>query len=810
MIRNLMDKISNKKVIVSVVIVLVILELLFIYLAIVSYNNKNLDKYIFGNKDLKSTSLFAIMVEDSNGEFVEQSTFPNFPYQFNLIKSSCIDREGNKIKDSMFYDEENKQVTVKTNKSIGCYLFFNKPKEIAKIFSREQADNTELWQSGLDGDGYRYVGSGSYDSETSPANFICFGTYDKNECKNNESKYLYRIIGIFPNESNNMHAKLISFKQIGSLVWDSNYSSNISWENSELFQGLNGSYFLTNTTFNYLQDNEWLDKIENWTWSAVNTQTSGSSTKGPDYFNELSPSQIYLHELNTSTKNSSIGIWTTPVAKIGLMYVSDYTLSLGTASLEISGNVYDNDDLLKTGWIHPSNNDTSKGSSEWTMARYGKLSSNYRSYAVESTGSIGYNETNGTYGIRPSFYLMDNVKMKSGTGTYSDPYVFSNDLSNKLDIKTTIKSNIVTATITKGTADLNKYCLNNSSKTYENCSWKKITSTNITETLSSYGNYYIHVIDNDGYLVHSDKIEYINKLSTKLVDSASLWQSGLEKDGYRYVGAGSYDSDTTPNNFICFGTSDKATCKGDESKYLYRIIGVFPDGSGNNHLKLISFNSLGTMEWNYRSSGYLWSECTLHEKLNGSDFLTNATYDYLQNSIWLNKIENWIWISAVTETTSSSSDYPDYVTMTSSEVYLHELNKKSKTNNYGLWNIVTSKIGLMYVSDYMLSLGSESLSYTGSSDKTTLKTSWLHISNRGCKSCNEWTIAHYGQGTNILGTGKQYSWGIASTGGLSEYLAHSQVSSPDSLEVRPVFYLTNDVLYNSGTGTYADPYIISE
>ena len=28
--------------------------------------------------------------------------------------------------------------------------------------------------------------------------------------------------------------------------------------------------------------------------------------------------------------------------------------------------------------------------------------------------------------------------------------------------------------------------------------------------------------------------------------------------------------------------------------------------------------------------------------------------------------------------------------------------------------------------------------------------------------------------------------------------------------VRPVFYLTNNVLYSSGTGKYSDPYIITE
>lgn len=54
-----------------------------------------------------------------------------------------------------------------------------------------------------------------------------------------------------------------------------------------------------------------------------------------------------------------------------------------------------------------------------------------------------------------------------------------------------------------------------------------------------------------------------------------------------------------PNNYICFGTSDKSACTSNQSKYMYRIIGVFDDEQGNQHVKLIKKEALDSaMVWN--------------------------------------------------------------------------------------------------------------------------------------------------------------------------------------------------------------------
>ncbi len=302
----------------------------------------------------------------------------------------------------------------------------------AKAFScKLHADSTpladqliasrKLWQSNLEGDGYRYVGSGAIGTSTNPDNFICFGTTDKAVCTANQDKYMYRVLGVFSDAKGNNHVKLIKYKQLVSTTWNST-NADANWGDSTLYASLNGSGFLTNTIYDYLQNTEWSNKIENWTWSAVNTKSN--SNDGPDYFNGLTPSHIYLHEMNRSTKTSTVGEWTNPVAKIGLMYASDYTLSLGSSALAITGGTFDNRATLKTGWMHPSNNDTTKYSWEWTLSRYGAYSDYFPAWNVDSDGDVNNGRANGAIAIRPVFYLTSDVKITAdGNGSLENPFI---------------------------------------------------------------------------------------------------------------------------------------------------------------------------------------------------------------------------------------------------------------------------------------------------------------------------------------------------------------------------------------------------
>mgnify|MGYP004673415553 CR=1 FL=1 len=301
-------------------------------------------------------------------------------------------------------------------KSFSCKLH-------EKTLAEKLIASGNLWESGLEGDGYRYIGSGAVGTSTNPNNFICFGTTDKSACTANQDKYMYRVIGVFSDANGDNHVKLIKYKQLVSAKWNTK-DTNVNWEDSTLYASLNGTEFLTNTTYDYLQDTTWSNKIENWTWSAINTKTSNGGN-GSNYYSVLTPSQIYLHEMNRSTKTSTVGEWTTPAGKIGLMYASDYTLSLGSSALAITGSTSANQDKLKTGWMHQSNNDISKSTTEWTLSRRGSNAGYFEAWSVASSGFVSGIFVYTAYGTRPVFYLTSNESTSSGDGSLENPFIIS-------------------------------------------------------------------------------------------------------------------------------------------------------------------------------------------------------------------------------------------------------------------------------------------------------------------------------------------------------------------------------------------------
>ena len=305
-------------------------------------------------------------------------------------------------------------------KSFSCKLVFKWDNNNSFAYNLTKSDI--LWQSGLEGDGYRYTGSGTVGTSTNPNNFICFGTTDKTECTTNQDKYMYRVLGVFSDANGKNHVKLIKYKQLGPYAWNSSIYNDIGWENSAMYVGLNAGYFLKDTKYDYLQNTTWSNKIVSWTWSAVNTKTHDGSN-GPNYQNGLTPSQIYLHEMNRSTKTTTVGEWTTPVAKIGLMYASDYTLSLGPSALALTGGTNANQATLKTGWMHQSNNDTIKSSYEWTLSRFGVGGGYFGAWSVASDGRVSASDVDNTHGVRPVFYLTTDTKVSTGEGSLENPFM---------------------------------------------------------------------------------------------------------------------------------------------------------------------------------------------------------------------------------------------------------------------------------------------------------------------------------------------------------------------------------------------------
>ena len=318
-------------------------------------------------------------------------------------------------------------------KAFSCKLRYKI--DTTKTLAQNLVDSGWLWQSGLEGDGYRYTGSGAVGTSTNPNNFICFGTTDKSKCTANQDKYMYRVLGVFSDANGENHVKLIKYKQLVRAKWhDTN--ADVNWEDSTLYASLNGSGFLTNTTYDYLQNTTWSNKIENWTWSAVNTKSFEDQTYNPNYFYSTTKG-IYLNEIHKTSSeilckntgqtaiNCNGGAWTTPSAKIGLMYASDYALSLGSSALALTALT--DYSTLKTGWMHSSNNDTTKTSYEWTLSRGGANGGNFGAWSANSDGGVYRSDVNFTFGVRPVFYLTSDTKITTdGTGSLDNPFIIEN------------------------------------------------------------------------------------------------------------------------------------------------------------------------------------------------------------------------------------------------------------------------------------------------------------------------------------------------------------------------------------------------
>ena len=177
------------------------------------------------------------------------------------------------------------------------------------------------------------------------------------------------------------------------------------------------------------------NKIENWTWSSVNTKTLEDQTNNPVYYYSTTKG-VYLNEMhktssetlcknyNETAINCNGGEWTTPSGKIGIMYVSDYLMSLGSGALSLTWADYS---TLKTGWMHQNNNYTSTDTWEWTLARFGDDNGGFTAWFVDDDGDVNDGGVDTASAVRPVFYLTSDVKITSdGDGSLENPFIIEN------------------------------------------------------------------------------------------------------------------------------------------------------------------------------------------------------------------------------------------------------------------------------------------------------------------------------------------------------------------------------------------------
>ena len=107
-----------------IICILMCLELFVIYSMYVCLNNQKVVLDDVNNKIKSNKNTFAILVEQSDGSYLGQTTFPTTGYDINEEKSGCLNKNGEKINNALEYD--NNRIILNTGSTAQCYLYFDK------------------------------------------------------------------------------------------------------------------------------------------------------------------------------------------------------------------------------------------------------------------------------------------------------------------------------------------------------------------------------------------------------------------------------------------------------------------------------------------------------------------------------------------------------------------------------------------------------------------------------------------------------------------------------------------------------------
>lgn len=355
-----------------------------------------------------------------------------------------------------------------------------------------------------------------------------------------------------------------------------------------------------------------------------------------------------------------------------------------------------------------------------------------------------------------NIYNIYNINLKELINKNYALYLW---ISDEIDSSNVINKNINVLLYIKVKNEENK----------NECSNQKIAEC-IPHNANIIDNLYYHDGAKDNYLEANSELEALD-------------------NSYRY-------SNINPHNYICFNSNDKP-CPNSN---LYRIIGFFPNESGEYETKIIKADYATTTElgldasndsvneyyWNNekieKSYYNIWKDSNLNiEKLNGY-YLNNYLEEKWRNMI----VDHPFQISGIPINKVEEAN--------AFEIYNYEIgNNKITVDNmsdYSLEDITyNSKIGLMYISDYMYAASPKYWIY----NELNIDNNWLYNNNW------EYTITRFVEENHYNEVAA-----IALDGDISSILVSSLA------KVRPVFYLNNNVKLVNGDGTISNPYIITE
>ncbi|HIR73988.1 TPA: hypothetical protein IAB95_00630, partial [Candidatus Ventrenecus avicola] len=300
------------------------------------------------------------------------------------------------------------------------------------------ANNGQLMYDGTADNNLRYVGA-------NPNNYINF---------NNE---LWRIVGVMNNINDgygsiNSRIKIVRDTPIGNLNWDSSISTINNgygvneWSQADLMLLLNTGAYWNRTSGNcYVGINNMVTTCD-YTTQGLTTEAKkyigttlwNVGANGGTYgWNNVSASNFYMLERGSYTGkqcsatpscNDNVSRTVTWLGKIGLIYPSDYAYATSggaTTSRNSCLNMVMYDwknfnDCYQNNWL----NLEQRNPVLWTLMPLGVDNGSQQVY-ITADGGISTSTTGVVQEVLPTLYLTPGVRVASGDGSETNPYVLT-------------------------------------------------------------------------------------------------------------------------------------------------------------------------------------------------------------------------------------------------------------------------------------------------------------------------------------------------------------------------------------------------
>ena len=283
---------------------------------------------------------------------------------------------------------------------------------------------------------------------TSDANIRYEGSNPNNYVSFNDE--LWRIIGVFGD-----NIKLVRSEELGKLSWDSSdetinegYGVN-EWSQADLKEYLNTMYYGGTSVTCYVDYNNSTttcptgslnstskSMINNYTWNTgainvedttiVNLETFALNTV--PFYNAERGSVNGKICTSGNKCNDTIERTTTWPGYVALPYVTDWAYASSETACatnindgyDAANDNYDNMTCKKNNWMHHGSTMDEK---MWMLSPYARSVNAGHVWVVGGVGVVDVGDASVALSVFPSVYLNTEVKITSGSGTSSDPYI---------------------------------------------------------------------------------------------------------------------------------------------------------------------------------------------------------------------------------------------------------------------------------------------------------------------------------------------------------------------------------------------------